>query len=115
MNATLFDIPQTHRPKLEVWKERFGVRTEHYEGLEMPWCCVQPELIEQRMGCYGARKDMSIAEMGAYVGRLIDEGGYEGEGVSEQAACLDLATKRKLPFLESITEADCRIQPEGGV
>lgn len=110
MNGLLFDIPKTHRPALEVWKERHGVWVWHSPGMgeSGDWlACAAVDFIRD----FEVKPDdaTDIATLFAAWCRIIDEAGYEGTGTTEELACFALAQRRGLPFLESISEQDRRI------
>ncbi len=85
MNDLLIEVPQTHRPKLEVWKERHRVFTD-------PILYPHPN------------EDDRWRAFKSYYGDDICH------GVTEEAACLSLAQRLGIPFLESISTEDARIK-----
>lgn len=110
MSETLFDIPQTHRPALEVWKEKFGVWTMHSPGMgdAGDWlaCAARDFIADFRV------KPEDATDIGSLFGawcRIIDEAGYEGTGNTEREACERLAERRRWAPIESITEAERRL------
>ncbi len=81
----LLEVPQTHRPKLEVWKERHGVFIERIRYRH-----------PQDTDTWRAFKDY-------YADHI-------GHGETEELACHNLAELLALPFLESISTEDARIK-----
>jgi hypothetical protein len=108
--AELMAVPQTHRPALEVWKERHGIWTWHSPGMGEAgdWlACAARDFIAD----FDVKKEdaENIGALFAAWCRIIDDAGYEGTGDTEELACHALAIRRNLPFLESISEADRRL------
>lgn len=107
----LFQIPATHRPKLDVWKERYGVWTHHAPHCEeAPWtACAARDFIKTHP--VKPEDATDLPSLYAAWCRIIDEHGFDATAMTEGEACFALAEKCAWPFLESITEADCRLAP----
>lgn len=111
MTDQLFDIPATHRPALDVWKERHGVWT-HYSDMGRDadnWiACAAVDFIRE----FKVEKEdaENIGSLFAAWCRIIDEAGYVASGDTEQDACFKLSELRVWPFLESVSEQDRRLK-----
>lgn len=79
----LFETKPTHRTKLEVWKERYGVTTRRYDEV--------------------------LAGEARWEAYLHGFEYQSGSGTSELAACHVLAESLNIPGPDQIMEKECRL------
>ncbi len=106
MNDELFaDLPR-YKTRLELWKEKHKPATWHTpfaDDEREPWVAIFPETW---WGSYGVKEGMSIGEIFAHVGRLIEESNYLGYGQTEEEALQDLAINTNTPWLEEFPKPE---------
>lgn len=105
---TLFPLPQAERIKpsnsksaLHAFCKENGILT-HTTGDYKDWDCppwvavkVPPRRLDDGKPI---PEGMSIAEMFAWFGRLLDEGGWAAYGQTEREAVQSVCEERKIPF-----------------
>jgi hypothetical protein len=96
--------PSTSPPKraraelVAAVKKKHGIATHHASHMERPirWVAVQvpPKRLDDGEPIAG----MSVPEMFAWFGRLLDEGGWVGYGPTEYEAVAECCRERKISF-----------------
>lgn len=79
----LFNIPR-NRTRLEQFKAKQQIETHHAPRCEMPWAALH--LPTARKYGYGVHEKSGLMDCVAKVGRLLDESGVMGYGLTEADA-----------------------------
>lgn len=109
-SGLLFDVPPDRRPKLEVWKEKHGVRTHHSPSFpheESQWLAVSFDAFVKNMSVPAAEA-IDVPTLYSNWCRIVNEFGYDASGPTESDACFELAQKLKLPWLEFLTAEELK-------
>ncbi len=102
--ATLFEIagvPEVPRgpsrtDKIEAFKKLHGIQTHSNRDTGDPTRWVAVKIPPRNLANGEPLGEMSLFDMFHEFGRLLDEGGFTGYGVSQLAAIRDLCAERKI-------------------
>lgn len=103
----LIDVPACESPtavrrrlRAAEIKSLHGIKTHHAPHMEREVRWIAVEVPPRRLDDGGEIEGMSVADMFAWFGRLLDEGGWVGYGATEYEAVCDCCRNRKIEITE---------------